>query len=83
MCQMDPGARKPDLVARECHIMITFSINLDADQAQQNIRPALNQNCSINKYECRKMGLVEESMGNPYGYIHSDPAHFLLIFDTN
>ena len=44
---MGPVARKPDLVAYECHIVITFSINLDPDQVLKNAGSDLDPNCSI------------------------------------
>ena len=44
---MDPGARKPDLIAYEYHIVITISINLDPDQGLTKCGADLDPNCSI------------------------------------
>ena len=47
---MGPVARKPDLIAYECHIVITFSINLDPDQGLTKWGSDLDPNCSIIRY---------------------------------
>ena len=34
-----------NLCLLSCHLLITFAINLDSDQAQHNVGPDLDPNC--------------------------------------